>query len=254
MRDGWTLLVAGIEQVRKSSIKSWVSGSAIPGFTDFRLNMAVKKVKRIRGVIVWDFDNVLFETERYRVDCKDSFVKIGIPEEAVIRLLRTRKEGDKVLHVSLARFFRDLRQGGFPVSENTVRRIAHRHLVSGEYYSSKLDALLHRLSKKSFIHFVLSHGISSFQYKKIFVGCGKSFRRHFVKIMVTTRPKYLRLLKVRAKYPDLPLLFVDDTIENLELAKEQVPYIKTIYYSNVRPSSPLAELERKILRAAGYAK
>ena len=204
------------------------------------------KRRKPRGVIVWDFDGVLFETGRHRLDAQEALRRIGIPAQAVLRVLPPiGKSG----HFSIAKLVGGLRAQKIFISEKRIRKIFHDQLLNGRYYSSAVDMMLHRLKKGGFLQFILSSGMSSFQYKKMFVGCNASFRGHFSKLMVTTKPKYVTLLKVRKKYPYPPMLFIDDTKSNLELARLYVPEIITIYYSNVRQKS-IKQLERTIVRHA----
>lgn len=202
---------------------------------------------KYKGVIVWDFDGVLFEMGRYGQDNRRAYINLGIPEKIILDIragMRKRQE-----HFSVSRFTRELRKKRVDISERKIHQINHSNLKVGSYYSSKTDEFLHRLNKKGFRQMILSMGNARYQRKKMFFGCSKTFPGHFLKIMITTRPKYSTLLKIQKKYRGTPLIFIDDTKENLELAKKHVPGIKTIYYSNLSGKS-LAHLEKDILSYA----
>jgi len=205
------------------------------------------KAKNYRGIIVWDFDGVLFDVEKYRMHLRLAWVKRGISEKMINEVLDDIRSRNRFF--SIAEFVRTFRKKGITLSEKFIRRVFHQHLVENEYYSSQTDRLLHRLRKAGFLQIILSMGHSSFQRKKMFVGCGLSFRKHFAKIFVTTRPKFFILSKIYQRFSDLPVLFIDDTKEHLELARKNVPGIITIYYSNLSGES-LLNLERKILKYA----
>src|SRR3989344_1308172 len=76
--------------------------------------------KRIRGIIVWDFDGVLFDIERFRKNAEHIFEKYGVPP-AVFQaaILRIRKEGGQF---SVARSFRIMRSLGASVKEKSIRK------------------------------------------------------------------------------------------------------------------------------------
>jgi hypothetical protein len=211
------------------------------------LQVLPNNLKRCRGIIVWDFDGVLFDTQRYKMHNGLAWKKRGVPEKMINEVLDDIRSGNR--YFSIAEFVRTLRKKGILLSEKFVRKTFHHCLIENEYYSSRTDRLLHRLRKAGFLQIILSTGNSSFQRKKMFVGCGVNFRKHFAGIFVTTRPKFLLLSKICKRFAGLPLLFIDDTRENLELAKRHVPGIITIYYSNLSGRS-LLSLEREILKYA----
>lgn len=200
-----------------------------------------------KGILVWDFDGVLFETERYRSDNRKAYVEYGIPEQIILDTLadmNRRKE-----YLSMSRFIRALRKKGISISDRVIHRINHDNLQRNTYYSPRTDALLHRMKKLGFIQMIVSMGSAPFQRKKMFVGCGVGFRNHFVKIIVTAKPKYFTILKISKKHSNVPIIFIDDTKENLDLVKRYIPEVKTIHYSNFSGRS-LAHLEKKILTYA----
>ena len=200
--------------------------------------------KRIRGIIVWDFDGVLFDIERFRKNAERIFEKHGVPSavfQAVI--LRIRKDGGQF---SVARAIRIMRSLGVSVKERAIRKTLHNHLAITRYFAAPIDIFLRRLRNLGFMHIILSLGASSYQHKKIRVGCGKKFIRHFIKISTTKKPKFIYLKKLARKYPHTIIFFIDDTKKNLELVKEYVSEIVTIHYSIILGTS-LKNLEKKIL-------
>lgn len=207
--------------------------------------MSIRNIKKCRGIIVWDFDGVLFDAERYRSDNRSVWIRHGVPEEIIVGIIETIRR--RKSNFSVAQFSRLLRKKRREFSDKFIRDVFHKHLVERNYYSSKTDKLLHQMKKKGFMQMILSMGSAPFQRKKMFVGCGSDFGKHFVRIFVTTRPKYITLLKICKQFPGLSLIFIDDTKENLDLVREHAPNVKTIHYSNLSGVS-LGGLERKILR------
>lgn len=206
--------------------------------------------KHPRGIIVWDFDRVLFDTERFYRGAEKILKKHGVPPAQFWKMVfQMRKEGGQF---SIARVLRILREWKILVPEKKIRREIHDHLFITNYFTTDTDVLLHRLRKQGFIHMILSAGATSYLRKRVQVGCGKKFIRHFAKIIATRKPKHLVLLKIRKNYPQLPLFFIDDTAKNLRLAGKHVPGIITFYYSTTS-GKPLRYLENKILNYAKKA-
>lgn len=208
---------------------------------------ALNKPKH-KGILIWDFDGVLFETERYRLDNRKAFVKYGIPEEIILNVLDEMQRNKE--HFSISRFIRGLRKKNISVSDKVIHAINDHNITNKGYYSPRVDALLHRMKKRGFIQMVVSKGSAPYQRKKMFVGCGIGFTRHFASLIVTPRNKHFTIAKIKKMYPAVPMIFIDDTKENLDLVKEHVPGVKTIHYSNVSGGS-LSTLEKQIL---AYAK
>lgn len=200
--------------------------------------------KRIRGIIVWDFDGVLFDIERFRKASERIFETHGVTPaifQAVV--LQIRKEGGQF---SVARAVRMMRARGVSVKEKSIRKALHNHLAITRYFTAPTDIFLQRLRNLGFIHVILSFGASSYQHKKIRVGCGRKFIRHFIKISTTKKPKFIYLKKLARKYPHTAIFFIDDTKKNLELVQKHVQGIITVHYSNIFGAS-LKNLEKKIL-------
>ena len=207
-------------------------------------SIRIKNLRKVKGIIVWDFDGVLFEMERYRQDSRRAYINLGIPEEIILDILaglHKRKE-----NFSIARFIQELRKRKVGISGRKIYKVNHTNLEEGDYYSPKMDALLYRLNRIGFRQMLLSFGSAPYQRKKMFFGCSAFFPKHFAKIMITSRPKYFMLLRVKKKYQNTPLIFIDNTKKNLELAQIHVLGVRTIHYSNLSGVS-LKNLEKKIL-------
>lgn len=201
-------------------------------------------IKHPRGIIVWDFDRVLFDTERQSIDNRKLLGEMGISEQMVLAVLTRMKRGKKFF--SIKGFIKELNYKRRVFSVKKIRKIFHNNLVVNRYYDPKVDRLLHKLRNRGFVQMILSLGDAQFQRKKMFIGCGLSFRNHFVRICTTVRPKFLILAKIRKDNPGVRIIFVDDTKENLEQAKKNVSGIITIHYSNISGHS-LKSLEEKII-------
>ncbi len=208
----------------------------------FKLSRA--QLIRCRGIIVWDFDGVLFETKRQSMEYRRLLGAIGITEEAIVVALKRLEKKNRLF--SITGFIEELNHKGKLFPAAMIRKIFHNNLVVNTYYDSKVDAMLHRLKRRGFIQLILSLGNAQWQRKKMFVGCGSSFPRHFARIYTTRRPKHFILSQIKKRFPDKPVIFVDDTEENLNLAKKHVPELITVYYSNINGHS-LDSLEKRII-------
>lgn len=207
--------------------------------------LSSSKQEKCRGIIVWDFDGVLFNTERFKRNVIRIFAEHGVPPRIFEKAIQEIKKGGTPF--SIGRVLRTIRSLGIKVQEKSLRRSLYNHLFLTSYFTKNKDDLLRRLKSRGLRHIILSSGASSYQRKKIKVGCGEDFVRCFDKILTTTRPKHYLLFKLQKKFCNIPLIFVDDTRENLLLAKKHVPHIKTIYYSNLSRET-LKNLEEKILK------
>lgn len=218
-------------------------------YIEHRNKMLDKEINldKCKGIIVWDFDGVLFDTERYRLDNRLVWIRHGVPEKVILEIIEDIRRRRKMF--SVTQFTRLLRKRKRGFSEKFIRLIFHKHLVEKEYYSLQIDRLLYRLKKKGFVQMILSMGSAPFQRKKMFVGCGADFQKHFTRIFVTSRHKFLTISRIKKRFPEVPIIFVDDTKENLDLVKKYVPGVATIHYSNLSGESP-GNLERKILKYA----
>jgi len=206
-------------------------------------------LQKCRGIIVWDFDRVLFDTERFYAGAKIIFKKYGVSHQLFWKaILKIRREGDPF---SLARMLRILRAWNIVLPEKRIRQEVHRHLSLTDYFTCNGDVVLHRLRKLGFVHIVLNYGVPAYLRKR--VQCrlgGERFSRHFVKIIVTRRPKYLFLKKFCRRYPWLPLFFVDDAVSHIKLVKKYIPNIVTIHYTQ----GWSLEKVKQIILAAGRGK
>lgn len=207
------------------------------------LGLSTKKLARTRGIIVWDFDRVLFDTERFYRAAKMIFKKYGVPPAILWKVILQIRKKDGPF--STARVLRILGEKGYRISERKVRKDIHNHLLKTPYFDSSADELLHRLQRRGFLHIILSQGAASYTHKRVKVGCGEKFTRHFIKIYAVRRPKFFLVKKLKRHYPDLSFFFVDDTKEHIELMKKYVPGVRTIHYTK---EWSLKKVERSVIR------
>lgn len=209
------------------------------------IRLTRNQLKKIKGVVVWDFDHVLFDTERFRKDAERVFEKNGVPSPFFNRAIkRIRREES---NFSVALFLRYLRLCGLHIREKYFHRAIHDLLLENSYIDPSADRILHRLRRAGFIHVILSTGAASYQRKKINVGCSEEFRRHFIKILTTKRHKFLGIRRVSRRYPHLPVFFVDDTKSSIDLVRKYVPGVIAVHYDD---GWPLKKVEHVILRYA----
>lgn len=198
------------------------------------MHIPARQLKKCRGIIVWDFDRVLFDTDRFIRDKKMVFIKHGVPSEAIRHAYDvmyrsiTRTTGRPF---SLALLFELLRSRGVRLNEKKLRRAIYLILSRYRYLDPLADRILHRLRKAGFLHIILSFGSPQLQYNKIRIGCGEKFIKHFSKIIVTAKPKYTVIKKIVKANLGVPVFFIDDVKEHLDLAKRHSPSVITIHYS-----------------------
>lgn len=205
-----------------------------------------KKLEKCRGIIVWDFDGVLFDYEYFSRRAEKIFEKHGIPPRIYQKTIQEIRRKSNNFSAALA--IRLMRGYGFSVPEKKIRKDLHAHLAATQYFSSRTDTFLHDLRRRHFRHIILSWGAASYQHKKINVGCGEEFRRHFVKIVTTRKDKFLFLKNLVRQYPDMPIFFVDDKWEHIALVKKHVSQVHAIHYT---PAHSLQRVKKEVLKIYG---
>ncbi len=189
---------------------------------------SILKTKKPKGVIVWDFDGVLFNTKRLVRDHEKIFSEHRVvPAELRLAVALLKKSGEPF---SIARLMRILRKNRVLFFEKPIRRALYRNLLKYQYVSSETEKTLHHLRRLGFIHIILSFGSAPFQYRKIKAGCGKKFLEHFTEVLITKKPKHIFLKRVLRKYPALPLFFIDDKEEHIALVRKHIPQISALHY------------------------
>lgn len=201
-----------------------------------------RKQKKIRGVIVWDFDRVLFDTERFYRGVEPIFENYGVsPQKLLETVVRLRNTN---IPISLAPVFSVLRKQKILVPEKKIRKEVHQHLLRTPYFTRDADTILRRFRKNGFHLFIISASSSANLRKKIYVGCGEKFARHFIKIFASRKPKHLLIKKILRAYPSAPAFFIDDTKENIDTVKRHLPAVMPLHYTR---DWSLKEVEQKIL-------
>lgn len=207
------------------------------------IKLTAKQAKRVKGIIVWDFDRVLFDTDRFYRGVEKIFKICGISaadfERAVLQVRREK------MGFSTSRALRILRAMGLIIPEKRIRNEIREHLLETDYYASSTDAILHRLQGRHLVNVILSHGSPAYVHSRIRVGLGAKFTSNFVRICATQRPKHLFFKKLVRRYPDLLVFFVDDIRDNIKLIKKYVPSVITIHYAE---NWSLKKVEKAILR------
>ncbi|QQG44960.1 MAG: hypothetical protein HYW89_03045 [Candidatus Sungiibacteriota bacterium] len=205
------------------------------------VQVAAEKPKKRKGIIIWDFDRVLFNTEKYFQDNAQVFRTYNIPEDALRHAVDNINNSDATF--STAALCRELKKMGLYCPVSRARRTVNQSLSRYRYIDAAADQLLHRLKRRGFIHFLLSFGNGAYQGKKIKIAGGKTLR-HFEKLIVTGKPKHVFIKRIARRYFDLPIFFIDDTRSHIELVQKYIPRVCTIHYSG---RLSLRDVERTIL-------
>lgn len=197
---------------------------------------------KCKGIIVWDFDGVLFDIKKFREENYALFRKYGVPTPT-IKSMRDQIRKKRILF-SVAAALRIIEKAGIIIPLKKFRQEFYRTLSSQNYLYKDVDRILHKLKRLGFCHFILSFGSTVPQYKKMHLGCGKGFARHFEKIMVTSGHKHPFLNKLVRRNHGTRLFFIDDTKEHIELVNRHVPSVKTIFYTR---NKSLKDVRRIVL-------
>jgi len=199
------------------------------------------KKQKLKGIIVWDFDRVLFDTDRMVDDNNEIFAKYDISPELIRSILDKAniQEGP----FSWALLVRRLKNKKKGVPLNSIKREMQSNLLSGRYVRSEASKVLKNLKSNGFANMLLSFGSPPYQYQKIKKGCGPQFCRYFDETAVTLGKKYLKFRSLVKKFSNIPIFFIDDTNEHLAMVKKHTPSVHTLQYS---AQSPLGAVEEWI--------
>jgi len=183
-------------------------------------------------IIAIDFDDVLFDTRRFRIGLRDTFEKAGVDEKMFDRTYAEIKEGqnrNKVItydfntHVTLL-----ARRTGI-AQERMLEAVEMWLNDAGTYFFRDSLAFLHDMHLVSAQIVVVSYGTSPFQEKKI----GASGIDTYVNdIVVGNIDKGAEVEKLVKKFGN-PSWFIEDRVEHIESVKRQIPETNTIFLKRI---------------------
>lgn len=214
------------------------------------LRLSDRKLKRCKGIVVWDFDRVLFDTDRLIRDRKRVMQRHGVSEENIKRahIFMTNLVARSAKRPFSTTFFlENLKKDGARFKEKVLRNDFRKLLIRYQYLDHNADRILHRLRKYNFMHILVSWGSAPYQSRKIKTACGVSFLRHFTQIVVTKKPKYFIIKKIIRRFPKIPAFFVDDSEEHIRLVKINLPQVVSIQFTKQKS---LQVVEQEIMRRA----
>lgn len=207
-------------------------------------------IKHPRGIIVWDFDRVLFDTDRLIRDRKRVMQRHGVSEEIIKRahiFMNNLVARSAKRPFSTNFLFENLKKEGAHFKEKVLRDDFRKLLIRYQYLDPNADRILRRLRKYNFMHIIVSWGSAPYQSQKIKTACSVSFLRHFTQIVVTQKPKYFIIKKIIGRFPKNPAFFVDDSEEHIGLVKINLPQIVPIQFTKQKS---LQTVEQEIIRHA----
>lgn len=203
-----------------------------------------------------DFDDVVFNTQRYKTDLKKIFFRFGISADLFERLYFAyppNSNNSSVKTYQLEKHLQVLRKKvSFKKSE--LRKAVERFLAdTKKYVFPDTVFFLNHFKKKQL--FLISHGDRNFQRKKI---QGSGLASYFQAVEITGRKKSLGLKKfLRKNQKEEPekIFFLDDRRHYLEEAKRKFPSLISVLLQ--RPEGRYADqknrfcdFEARNLRAA----
>lgn len=189
----------------------------------------VTKNKKIKGIIVWDFDGVLFETKRFKRNIGRFLKKYGVSELEI----RTTENDlrKKNIPFSFLKLLRTLSENHRVPSAHVLEKHMTALLQARCYCDANAMRVLRKLTNQGFLHIMITFGAETVQLKKIYTGCGKTLCRNFSKVIVTQKEKFTVLKKIRQQYKSLPIYFIDDFKKNIILARKHVHRVIALHYT-----------------------
>ena len=98
---------------------------------------------KCRGIIVWDFDGVLFDIKKFREGSYALFRKYGV-QTPTIKSMRDQIRKKKILF-SVAAALRIIKKSGTTIPLKKFRQEFYRTLSSQNYLYKDADRILHGL-------------------------------------------------------------------------------------------------------------
>lgn len=212
------------------------------------IRLTEKQIKKTRGIIVWDFDRVLFDTDRFIKEREKIMRGHGIPANSIARAHKfmtnlVARTAERPFSTTF--FLENLKKDGVRFKEKVLRDDFKKLLVKCRYLDPSADRILHHLRRHNFINIIMSWGSAPYQYQKIRTVCGNDFLRHFVRVIVTTKPKYAVIGEMFRRFPSVPAFFVDDSDEHIGLVKKHLPRVRAIHFTG---GKSLQKVRQEILR------
>lgn len=177
-----------------------------------------------------DFDDVLFDTRRFRVDFKDIFFQFGITDDIYTQNYYSYPPNNQnspetiyILEEHLKKISKIISFNKLALKKNIQNLLSNTR----KYVFSDAEYFLKNFSRKEL--FLISHGNPSFQKKKI---NNSRISRFFgaVKISRGKKGQEIKKLINRNKYfrEKEKYFFLDDRVPYLEEVKKCLPEITTI--------------------------
>lgn len=199
------------------------------------IKLTAKQIKKVKGIIVWDFDRVLFDTDTLIRDREKVMQRHGVPPQKIrtaYKFLMNLIDKTAKRPFSTTFFIETLKREKVLLKQNTLREDFRKLLIKYQYLDPAADRLLHDLRKRGFLHIMVSWGSAPYQYRKIHTACSASFLRHFARVIVTTRPKYIILKKITHRFPTIQTFFIDDSKEHIGLVKAHLPNVVALHFTS----------------------
>jgi len=172
-----------------------------------------------------DFDDVLFDTRRFRVDFQDIFSQFGIPDDIYTRNYYNyppnRQNSPKTIYILEEHLKKISKNISFdkPALKRKIQKLLSN---TRKYVFSDAEPFLHNFSRQEL--FLISHGKQNFQGKKI---KNTQLEKYFSAIKISDGQKSQDICPWIEKGNEKKF-FLDDRVHYLEEVKECLPEIITI--------------------------
>jgi FMN phosphatase YigB (HAD superfamily) len=176
--------------------------------------------------VFFDFDDVLFETKRFKEDYLKLFQKHGISESIFEEHYYDPLDKNDIKNYNPDQHIQRICHDNGLDSELIAREIGIFIRDTKKYVFNDVEGVLERYDKNDLT--IISFSRTNFQKNKIDNSGIANFFREIVIVNTLKGEKIQKMIEGDKLRKDEPMFFIDDRVEQLEDAKNRHPGITTI--------------------------
>ena len=177
-------------------------------------------------IILIDFDDVLFDTKRFKDDVIGLFLRNGIAKDVFDKYYHNPKRNKSLKTYDPWRQLEMIRTGeSFDIGK--IKKELEAFMGDTGNYLFKDSLGFMETFDKADIR-IVSYGEENFQARKI-AGCGAGSRCDRVFITEELKSEIIGKILEDGDFKDDKIFFIEDRIEQIEDVKSRFPFVKTIF-------------------------
>ncbi|EKE16455.1 MAG: hypothetical protein ACD_11C00014G0002 [uncultured bacterium] len=177
-------------------------------------------------IIFIDFDDVLFNTKRFKDDIIGLFLRNGITKEIFDKYYHNPKQ-DKVLKTYDPWRQLEMIRAGEGIDTGKMKKELEAFMddTADYLFEDSLD-FMETFNAENIR--IVSYGEEIFQARKI-AGCGAGSRCDRVSVTEELKSEVIGKILKEGNFKDEKIFFIEDRIEQIEDVKSKFPFVKTIF-------------------------